>query len=149
MNEKEFVDQCFSNKLHGVPDTISSLTKVVDDITYMLTTPGLINITREDIKEIADSSKHLLGISAEAKGRYRAETVGHELVSHYSSAFSTKADSAIFNVTGSSDLTLYEVNEIAEQIYRVVHPRANFVFSAIIDESKKDYLKTTVILGNN
>ena len=149
MNEKEFLDQCFSNKLHGVPDTISSLRNVVDDITYMLTTPSLISITREDIKEITDASKHLLGISAEAKGRYRAEMVGNELVSHYSSAFSTKADSAIFNVIGSSDLTLYEVNEIAEQIYRVVHPKANIIFSAIIDDNKKDYIKTTVILGNN
>ena len=149
MNEREFVDQCFSNKLHGVPDTISSLMNIVDDISYLLTTPGLINLTREDIKGIADASKHLLGISAEAKGRYRAEMVGHELVSQYSRAFNTKADSVIFNVIGSSDLTLYEVNEIAEQIYRVVDSKANIIFGAIVDENKKDYIKTTVILGNN
>jgi len=149
MKEREYVDKCVSRKLHSVPDTKSSRSNIVDDITYMLTTPGLINMTRKDIKKVADASKHLLGLTAEAKGRYRAEMVGSELISHYSSISSYKAESAIFNVIGSSDLTLYEVNEIAEYIYRMVHPKANIIFGAIIDDNKKDYIKTTVILGSN
>ncbi len=149
MNEKEFVGQCFSNKLHGVPDTKTSMVNIVDDIAFMITTPGIINITKEDIQKIADSSNQVIGVSAEAKGRYRAEKVGHELVSHYSSATEYKADSVIFSVIGSPDLTLYEVNEIADQVYRAVNPRANITFGAMIDESKTDYIKTTVIFGSN
>lgn len=149
MKERAFVDHCFSNKLHCVPDSKSSLTNVVDDITYMLTVPGLIKLSRKDIKQIADGSNHLLGISAEARGRYRAEMVGKELVSNYSSAFKNKAKSALFNVIGSSDLTLYEVNEIAEYVYNVVTPQSNLIFSAIIDEKKKDFIKATVVFGFN
>ena len=83
MNEKEFVGQCFSNKLHGVPDTNTSMTDIVDDIAFMITAPGIINITKEDLNQIADSSKQVYGVTAEAKGKYRAETVGKELVSLY------------------------------------------------------------------
>ena len=46
-------------------------------------------------------------------------------------------------------MTLYEVNEIADCFYRAVNPKANVIFGAIIDESKTDYIKATVIFGSN
>jgi len=150
MKEREFVDKCLSKKLHGVPDTKSSLSNMVDDITYMLTEPGLINITRKNIKQVADASKNLVGLSAESKGKHRAKMVGEKLVSLLPSTFrKNKPTSALFNVIGDSDLALYEVNDIANYVYDMVDPKANIIFGATINDNKKGYIKTTVVFGCN
>ncbi|MEE8638057.1 MAG: cell division protein FtsZ, partial [Candidatus Margulisiibacteriota bacterium] len=57
----------------------------------------------------------------------------------------TGAKGVIFNVTGGSDLTLYEVNEAAEVIYNAVDPDANIIFGAVIDEKLQGDVVVTVI----
>ncbi|MBU0502095.1 MAG: cell division protein FtsZ, partial [Candidatus Margulisbacteria bacterium] len=57
----------------------------------------------------------------------------------------TGAKGVIFNVTGGSDLTLYEVNEAAEVIYNAVDPDANIIFGAVIDEKVEGDVVVTVI----
>jgi cell division protein FtsZ len=150
MKEREFVDKCFSKKLHGVPDTKSSRTKMVDDITSLITLPGLINLTRKDIKQVADKGKYFLGLSVEGKGKDRATKVGKKLISLLPNKLkNNNSTSVIFNITGSPDLTLYEVNDIAEYIYNAANADADIIFGAVIDENKKDYVKATAVFGSN
>ncbi|MDX9833244.1 MAG: cell division protein FtsZ, partial [Anaerolineae bacterium] len=47
--------------------------------------------------------------------------------------------------TGSSDLTLFDVNEAAEIIRKTAHPEANIIFGAVIDEELADAIRITVI----
>jgi hypothetical protein len=49
------------------------------------------------------------------------------------------------NVTGGSDMSLYEVNEAASLIQEEAHDEANIIFGAVIDEKLADEIHVTVI----
>ena len=55
------------------------------------------------------------------------------------------ARGVLFNVVGGKNLGIHEVNEAATVIQEVVHPDAEIVFGAAIDESLGDEVKVTVI----
>ena len=51
----------------------------------------------------------------------------------------------LLNVSGPSDLGLFEVNEAAEIVAKAAHPDANIIFGAVIDEQMGDEVRVTVI----
>ena len=51
----------------------------------------------------------------------------------------------LLSITGSSNLTLNEVNEAAELVLGVAHPDANIIFGTVVDESMGDSVRVTVI----
>ncbi|MEI7470269.1 MAG: cell division protein FtsZ, partial [Chloroflexota bacterium] len=51
----------------------------------------------------------------------------------------------LFNITGGSDLSLYEVNEAATIIKTAAHPDCNVIFGSVIDENMKDQIRITVV----
>ena len=51
----------------------------------------------------------------------------------------------LLNISGGSDLKLFEVNEAAEIIRNSSSPDANIIFGAVIDENMKDQIKVTII----
>lgn len=122
------------------------LKQGVKGIADILTVPGLINVDFADIKPIIQGAgPALLGISR-ASGEGRALQAAERALSNPLMDFSVKgAGGIIFIITGSSDLKMMEVNEIAEMITKQVDQNAKIVFGAVIDESLKDELKITLI----
>jgi cell division protein FtsZ len=57
----------------------------------------------------------------------------------------TGARGILFNVTGGSDLGLFEVNEAAEVIKEAADAEANIIFGTVIDDRMRDEVKVTVI----
>jgi len=57
----------------------------------------------------------------------------------------TGARGILFNVTGGSDLGLFEVNEAAEVIREAADAEANIIFGTVIDDRMRDEVKVTVI----
>src|ERR671935_177296 len=55
------------------------------------------------------------------------------------------ATGILLNVTGSSDLGLFEVNEAAEVVTSAADANANIIFGAVIDDAMKDQVRVTVI----
>jgi cell division protein FtsZ len=51
----------------------------------------------------------------------------------------------LLNISGGSDLGLFEVNEAAEVIASAAHPDANIIFGAVIDDALGDEVRVTVI----
>ncbi|MCM2313738.1 MAG: cell division protein FtsZ, partial [Thermoanaerobaculia bacterium] len=51
----------------------------------------------------------------------------------------------LINITGGSDMTLFEVNEAASIIQEAADEDANIIFGAVIDPKMKDEVKVTVI----
>jgi len=49
----------------------------------------------------------------------------------------------IFNITGGSDLSMYEVNEAAEMISRAVDSEAQIIFGASIDPQMQGKVRVT------
>ena len=81
-----------------------------------------------------------------ASGDTRAADAANAAVS--SPLLETTLDGAtgvLLNITGGSNLGLFEVNEAAEVVTGHADPNANVIFGAVIDESMGDEVRVTVI----
>jgi len=118
----------------------------VKGISDLITVPGLINLDFADIRTIMfDAGSAMMGIGT-ASGENRAvEAAELAISSPLLEETITGAKGVVFNVTGGSDLTLYEVNDAAEVIYSAVDPEANIIFGAVIDEKLQGEVVVTVI----
>jgi cell division protein FtsZ len=55
------------------------------------------------------------------------------------------ARGVLISISGGSDLGLFEINEAARMVQSAVHPDANIIFGAVIDDTQGDQVKVTVI----
>ncbi|MBK5226006.1 MAG: cell division protein FtsZ [Thermoleophilia bacterium] len=122
------------------------LRQGVQGITDLITVPGLINLDFADVKAIMkDAGSALMGIGV-ASGENRAsESAKAAISSPLLEASVEGATGILLNITGGSDLGLFEVNEAAEVISSAADSNCNMIFGAVIDESIKDEVKVTVI----
>ncbi|WP_336786329.1 cell division protein FtsZ [Paenibacillus sp. MMO-177] len=122
------------------------LRQAVQGISDLIQVPGLINLDFADVKTImTERGSALMGIGI-ATGENRAAEAAKKAI--MSPLLETSIDGArgvIMNITGGSNLSLYEVNEAAEIVISASDPEVNMIFGAIIDEDLKDEIKVTVI----
>ncbi len=122
------------------------LRQGVQGITDLITVPGLVNLDFADVRTVMrDAGSALMGIGI-ARGEGRAAAAAHAAVS--SPLLETTLDGAtgvLLNVTGPSDMGLFEVTEAAEVVTSHADPNANVIFGAVVDESKGDEMRVTVI----
>ena len=122
------------------------LLQGIQGITDLITTPGLINTDFADVKMImTDAGSALMGIGY-ASGEGRAVNAARSAISSPLLEASVEgARGILLNVSGPSDLGLFEVNEAAEIISEAAHPDANIIFGAVIDDALGDEVRLTVI----
>ena len=122
------------------------LLQGVQGITDLITTPGLINTDFADVRMImANAGSALMGIGY-ASGDGRAVNAARTAISSPMLEASVEgARGMLLNVSGPSDLGLFEVNEAAEIVAKAAHPDANIIFGAVIDDSLGDEVRITVI----
>lgn len=122
------------------------LRQGVQGITDLITIPGLINLDFADVRTIMSAAgSALMGIGV-ASGENRAAEAAKAAIScPLLEASIEGAKGVLLNVSGGSDLGLFEVNEAAEIISNATHPEANIIFGAVIDESLEDEVRVTVI----
>ena len=122
------------------------LRQGVQGITDLITVPGLVNLDFADVRTIMrDAGSALMGIGM-ARGEDRAQAASNAAVS--SPLLETTLDGAtgvLLNITGPSDIGLFEVNEAAEVVTGHADPNANVIFGAVIDESLGEDVRVTVI----
>jgi cell division protein FtsZ len=122
------------------------LLQGVSGITNLITTPGLINTDFADVKMImANAGSALMGIG-QASGDNRADIAARAAIS--SPLLEAAIDGArgiLLNITGPSDLGLFEVNTAAEIVHGVAHQDANIIFGTVIDDELGDEVRVTVI----
>lgn len=122
------------------------LRQAVQGISDLIAVPGLINLDFADVKTImTERGSALMGIG-EAAGENRAADAARKAI--MSPLLETSIEGArgvIMNITGGSNLSLYEVNEAAEIVIEASDPEVNMIFGAIIDENMKEEIKVTVI----
>jgi cell division protein FtsZ len=146
-----------NDRLREVVDKKTSILdafRVVDDvlrqgvqgISDLITVPGLINLDFADVKTIMrDAGSSMMGIGT-ATGENRAiEAARAAVMSPLLEVNIQGARGILFNVTGGSDLGLFEVNEAAEVIKEAADPEANIIFGTVIDDRMRDEVKVTVI----
>lgn len=118
----------------------------VSGITDLITTPGLINLDFADVKSVmSDAGSALMGIGS-ARGEHRAAVAAESAVSSPLLEASIEgARGVLLSIAGGSDLGLFEINEAAGLVADAVHPDANIIFGAVIDDALGDEVRVTVI----
>ena len=122
------------------------LRQGIQGISELITIPGLINLDFADVKTIMSMGGAALMAIGRGSGDDRAKEAAEQALS--SRLLDVTIDGArgiLFNVTGGSDLSLYEINQAASIIRETAHPDVNLIFGAVIDEALEDEVRITVI----
>ncbi|MCP5464043.1 MAG: cell division protein FtsZ [Deltaproteobacteria bacterium] len=123
------------------------LLRAVRGISDLITTPGLINLDFADVNTIMrDAGIAMMGTGV-ASGENRAlEAAKLAITSPLLENVSINgAMGILLNITGSSSMTLFEVNEACKLIQEEVHEDANIIFGSVIDDNAGDDINVTVL----
>ncbi|MFS0562662.1 cell division protein FtsZ [Terribacillus sp. 179-K 1B1 HS] len=122
------------------------LRQGVQGISELIAVPGLINVDFADVKTImADKGSALMGIGI-ATGENRATEAAKKAIS--SPLLETSIDGAhgvLMNISGGTNLSLYEVQEAADIVTSAADQEVNVIFGSVINEDLKDEIVVTVI----
>src|SRR6184192_4896799 len=122
------------------------LRQGVQGITDLITEPGLVNLDFADVRTIMrDAGSALMGIGSASGENRAAEAARSAVSSPLLEASIEGATGILLNVTGGSDIGLFEVNEAAEVVTSAADQNANVIFGAVIDDSVGDEVRVTVI----
>ena len=122
------------------------LRQGVQGISDIITMPGLINLDFADVRAIMkDAGSALMGIGR-ATGENRAvEAARMAIASPLLEVNIAGAQGILFNITGSSNLSLFEVTEAAEEIRAAADPEANIIFGTSFNDRLGEEVMITVI----
>ncbi|WP_071459365.1 cell division protein FtsZ [Bacillus massilinigeriensis] len=141
----EIVDKS-TPMLEAFREADNVLRQGVQGISDLIATPGLINLDFADVKTImSNKGSALMGIGV-ASGENRAAEAAKKAVS--SPLLETSIDGAqgvLMNITGGTNLSLYEVQEAADIVASASDQEVNMIFGSVINENLKDEIIVTVI----
>ncbi|MEE2678900.1 MAG: cell division protein FtsZ [Myxococcota bacterium] len=124
------------------------LFNAVRGISDLITIHGLINLDFADVRTIMNEMGVALMGTGSAQGEERAMEAARSAISSplLEDLSIDGAHGVLINITGGSDLTLFEVNEASTLIQEAAHEEANIIFGAVIDETIDDgSMRVTVI----
>jgi cell division protein FtsZ len=141
----EIVDKS-TPMLEAFREADNVLRQGVQGISDLIATPGLINLDFADVKTImSNKGSALMGIGV-AAGENRATEAAKKAIS--SPLLETSLDGAqgvLMNITGGTNLSLYEVQEAADIVASASDQDVNMIFGSVINENLKDEIIVTVI----
>ncbi|MEN6372845.1 MAG: cell division protein FtsZ [Armatimonadota bacterium] len=147
-----------NDRILSVVDKRATLTdafRVADDvlrqgvqgISDIITIPGMINVDFADVKAIMQNQGSALMGIGHGSGEQRAIQAAQAATA--SPLLETSIDGArgvLLNITGGPDLTLSEVYEAAEIIYKATdEEHVNIIFGTVVDESMVGEVRITVL----
>jgi cell division protein FtsZ len=160
-NLKERVDTLITipnDKLLQIIDkktTLINSFKIVDDvlrqgvqgISDLITKPGIVNVDFADVKAVmANSGSALMGIGIGTGENRAADAAKAAINSPLLELSIDGAKGVLFNVSGSADLTMLEINEAANIITESIDPNAKVIFGAVVDDTiRKGEIQITVV----
>ncbi len=122
------------------------LRQGVQGISDLISIPGLVNLDFADVKTIMhEKGLAHMGIG-KAAGENRAKEAAQMAI--HSPLLETTINGSkgvLLNITGGTDLGLFEINEAAEMVSEAADSDANIIFGAVIDDDMKDEIRITVI----
>src|SRR5438093_2686681 len=123
------------------------LRQAVQGISDLITVPGEINLDFADVKTIMHGMGMALMGTGVSSGEHRAiEAAQRAISSPLLEQASIEGDKGVhINITGGTDMTLFEVHEAASIIQEAADEEANIIFGTVIDPKMKDEVKVTVI----
>ena len=122
------------------------LRQGITGISDIVVKPGLINVDFADVRAVmTDAGPALMGIGR-GFGKTRARDAALAAVSSPLLDFPIeRARGVVFTITGTSDMSLQEVNEVASVISNIVAEDANIIFGTSVDDTYGDEVAVTVV----
>jgi cell division protein FtsZ len=119
----------------------------VQSVTDLMVRPGMINLDFADVETVMSSmGKAMMGTGeAEGENRSAAATemaLNNPLIDEYSLQ---GAKGLLVNITGGSDIKLFEVDQAVNKIRAEVDPEAELIFGAIKDESMNGKMRVSIV----
>ncbi|CAH0260256.1 cell division protein FtsZ [Peribacillus sp. NPDC101481] len=141
----EIVDKS-TPMLEAFREADNVLRQGVQGISDLIAVPGLINLDFADVKTImSNKGSALMGIGI-SSGENRAAEAAKKAIS--SPLLETSIDGAqgvLMNITGGTNLSLFEVQEAADIVATASDQDVNMIFGSVINENLKDEIVVTVI----
>jgi cell division protein FtsZ len=119
----------------------------VKGITDLIMKPGLVNLDFADVRTtMSKAGMALMGIGI-ASGENRAVEAAERAISHplLEDVSITGAKGVLMNITSTSDLTLEEMTEASDRIFKEVGEEAEIIWGQAIDEDLGEEMRVTVI----
>ncbi|MFH2055359.1 MAG: cell division protein FtsZ, partial [bacterium] len=116
-------------------------------ISDLIAVPGLINRDFADVRTVMlEMGDAMMGCGA-ATGDKKADEAAKKAINSplLDDVNINGAKGVLINITGSPELTLFEVNEATSVVYEAAGSDANIIFGAVIDPALKDEVRVTVI----
>ncbi|MEH7106851.1 MULTISPECIES: cell division protein FtsZ [Bacillaceae] len=141
----EIVDKS-TPMLEAFREADNVLRQGVSGISDLIATPGLINLDFADVKTImSNKGSALMGIGVAAGENRAAEAAKKAINSPLLETSIDGAQGVLMNITGGSNLSLYEVQEAADIVASASDQEVNMIFGSVINENLKDEIVVTVI----
>lgn len=123
------------------------LLQAVKGISDLITIPGLINLDFADVRTVMQETGMALMGTGISQAENRAIEAARQAISSplLENISISGATGILLNITGSSNMTLYEVNEACKLIQEEAHEEANIIFGAVIDDNLQEGMRVTVI----
>ncbi|OEH84716.1 cell division protein FtsZ [Desulfuribacillus stibiiarsenatis] len=122
------------------------LRQGVQGISDLIAIPGLINLDFADVKTImAERGSALMGVGVATGENRAAEAAKKAICSPLLETSIQGAKGVLLNITGGTNLSLFEVNEAADIVQSASDPEVNLIFGAVINENLTDEIIVTAI----
>ncbi len=138
----------------GRDSNLSDAFKIADDvlrqgvqgIAEVINVPGMVNVDFADVRSVLREAGTALMSIGHGQGRNRAQHAAEEAIAGgFLNVTIRGAKRVLFNISGGEDMTLYEVNEVAERIGQAIDDAADITFGAVVDPSLYDGIRVTLI----
>jgi cell division protein FtsZ len=139
-NEKTTFTEAFS-----MADDV--LYQGVKGVTDLMVRPGLINLDFADVRAVMDEMGKAMMGTGEAEGEDRAVQAAEKAIANplLDEISLRGAKGVLINITGSHDLTLFELDEAANRIREEVDPEANIIVGSTLDTDMDGKMRVSVV----
>ncbi len=139
-NEKTTFTEAFS-----MADDV--LYQGVKGVTDLMVRPGLINLDFADVRAVMDEMGKAMMGTGEAEGEDRAVKAAETAIANplLDEISLQGANGVLINITGSEDVTLFEIDEAANRIRNEVESEANIIVGSTLDTSMQSRMRVSVV----
>ena len=123
------------------------LLQAVKGVSDLINYEGIVNVDFADVRTtMADKGVALMGVGT-ASGEHKTVEAAQRAISSplLDEVSIAGATSVLINITGNTELTMYEINEASSLIQEEAHEDVNVIWGWVVDESMTDEVRVTVI----
>jgi len=134
----------FADAFKMADDVLHAGVRSVTDLMMM---PGMINLDFADVRTVMKEMGRAMMGTGEATGERRALDAAEAAIANplLEETSMKGAKGVLINITGGSDITLFEVDEAANRVRDEVETDAHIIFGSCFDESMEGKIRVSVV----